>query len=46
MLAPLQEALAADVASLGQSNYESVGAAGAYDIKALYVRPSDAELNV
>jgi tRNA threonylcarbamoyladenosine biosynthesis protein TsaB len=46
VLAPLHEALAADVASLGQSSYKNEGAADASDIKALYVRPSDAELNV
>jgi len=46
VLAPLREALAADVASLGQVAYKGGGAAGADDIKALYVRPSDAELNV
>lgn len=44
VLAPLQEGLAADVASLGQSNYRDKGASG--DVKALYVRPSDAELKV
>jgi hypothetical protein len=39
------DALAADVASLGQLSYVGGGrAARADDVKALYVRPSDAEL--
>jgi tRNA threonylcarbamoyladenosine biosynthesis protein TsaB len=44
VLAPTHAGLAADVASLGQSIYEGGGASGAGDLRALYVRPSDAEL--
>ena len=43
-LAPTHAGLAADVASLGQLIYEGGGASGAGDLRALYVRPSDAEL--
>lgn len=44
LLAQTHEALAADVASLGQLNYASGAAACADDVRALYVRPSDAEM--
>lgn len=44
VLAPTGAGLAADVASLGQLIYEGGGASGAGDLRALYVRPSDAEL--
>src|SRR5947209_11579938 len=41
MLVQTRDALAADVAALGQLNY--TGGGGADDVRALYVRPSDAE---
>ena len=44
VLAPAHAGLAADVASLGQLIYKGGGASGAGDLRALYVRPSDAEL--
>lgn len=44
LLAPTHDALAADVAALGHLNYLSGDAARADDLRALYVRPSDAEM--
>jgi tRNA threonylcarbamoyladenosine biosynthesis protein TsaB len=44
VLAPARDALAADVAALGQLNFKSLGASGADEVRALYVRPSDAEM--
>jgi len=42
MLVQTRDALAADVAALGQLNY--TGGGGADDVRALYVRASDAEM--
>jgi len=44
VLAPTREALAEDVAALGQLKYLGGGAWVADDVRALYVRPSDAEM--
>jgi tRNA threonylcarbamoyladenosine biosynthesis protein TsaB len=44
LLARTHAGLAADVASLGQSKYLGGGAGVADEVRALYVRPSDAEI--
>ena len=44
LLAHTHAGLAVDVASLGQSNYLGGGAGVADEVRALYVRPSDAEI--
>lgn len=44
-LAPQIESLAADVGALALSRYEAGERGGADELRALYVRPSDAELN-
>lgn len=46
LLAGIHPGLAADVAALGQRKFLREGAGGADDLRALYVRPSDAEINV
>lgn len=45
LLARTHEGLAADVAALGQRKFLREGAGGADDLRALYVRPSDAEIS-
>lgn len=44
LLAQTHAGLAADVASLGQLEYSGGGACAADEVRALYVRPSDAEI--
>lgn len=44
-LAPRVESLAAYVGALALSRYEAGGRGGADELRAIYVRPSDAELN-
>lgn len=44
-LAPLVASLAADVGALALSRYEAGERVGADELRAIYVRPSDAELN-
>jgi tRNA threonylcarbamoyladenosine biosynthesis protein TsaB len=45
VLAPRVESLAADVCALALSKYEAGAGGGADELGAIYVRPSDAELN-
>ncbi|HST50872.1 MAG TPA: tRNA (adenosine(37)-N6)-threonylcarbamoyltransferase complex dimerization subunit type 1 TsaB [Pyrinomonadaceae bacterium] len=45
VIAPLPEALAVNVAALGRAKFLGGGSEGASGLRAIYVRPSDAELN-